>query len=177
MLLHFHEDSRCQVELLPRSALDFCAGELRAIRDFADAHRDGDGFTDMYMRGSPPSSLQDLKIAFARLAGLIDGRLPFHETVTTGYSSFVEVAAGTVGFGSASCCLFFEIDEAENVRSGWLNLASNDQAEYARMGQVLVDIGASFDLLLVDWEASALVTLDDASRLSAYLTWISQNAG
>ena len=169
MALHFHEDSYCQIELLPRAAYDFCAGELLVIRDFAEAHREADGFTDMYMRGPPPSGLRDAKIALPGLHEFVGDRLPFHAVVTTGYSTFVEVAALTIGFGDPSCCLFFELDDAENVRSGWAHLASHDPVAYERMGQVLMDMGACLDLILVDWERSVLVSLDEPSRLSAYL--------
>src|SRR5262249_55770988 len=44
----FHEDDYCQVEVLPAAAAGPCRSEMGRIDEFAEAHLDGMGFTDIY---------------------------------------------------------------------------------------------------------------------------------
>lgn len=54
---YFHEDDYCQVEILPVENLSFYKRQAREIEDFADEHREGVGFTDMYVREKKPIPL------------------------------------------------------------------------------------------------------------------------
>ena len=66
-VLFVEEDAWGEVEVLPASSADWCRAEFDKIAKFSDEHRapDGAGWTDIYIRKRPPSSLVDLRIALA----------------------------------------------------------------------------------------------------------------
>src|SRR5688500_5987717 len=90
--IYFHEDDYCQQELLPLDAKAFADAELKRVADFADAHRapGGLGWTDMYMRSSPPLELRALGIGRRQFGEAISPSLPPFDDVYTGYSSHRE---------------------------------------------------------------------------------------
>lgn len=168
--LYFHEDSYCLIQLLPMSAWEFCSEELRAIAAFSAAHREGDSFKDIYIRRPSPSGLPDLEISRSAISDILGRVLPVCRHVTTGYGSFVESATRTIGFGAtSSCCIFVEYDEAGLVRTAWCQLTAVKPADHAAMGEALMELGAAYELLIVDWENGVLLALDDRDRLSRYL--------
>jgi len=163
--IYFHEDLYCQVELLPRSAWDFCARQLGVIEDFAKAHRVGTGYTDIYLR----PTLFDLKLRADDLDRLLVARLPRHRSVTTGYSTHVETALGTVGYGQQSCCLLVEADQEGIVKAAFLKLQHLHPGELEAMHGALSELARTGDLLLVDWEGGVLLALTDSAALHGYL--------
>lgn len=167
--IYFHEDLYCQVELLPRSAWDFCARQLGVIEDFAKAHRVGTGYTDIYLRPDAPTTLFDLKLRADDLDRLLVARLPRHRSVTTGYSTHVETALGTVGYGQQSCCLLVEADQEGIVKAAFLKLQHLHPGELEAMHGALSELARTGDLLLVDWEGGVLLALTDSAALHGYL--------
>ena len=168
--IYFHEDLYCQVELLPRSAWDFCAQQIGVIADFAKAHRAGMGYTDIYLRLDAPTALVDLKLRADDLDRLLAARLPRHRSVTTGYSTHVEPALGTVGYGQQSYCLLVEADKEGIVKGAFLKLASLQPSELEALHGALSELARTVDLLLVDWERGVLVALADSAALHGYLS-------
>jgi hypothetical protein len=143
---------------------------MRAIRDFADAHRDCAGFTDMYIRKLSPHGLQELGIGRSALGNIVERHLPLHEDVTTGYSTHVEAAPSTIGFGGVSaCCLFVGLDNAGTVRIVWLQLWPDNLLYFDAMRGALADLGESYDLIVADWESGELFALRDRDALLRYL--------
>ena len=168
--IYFHEDLYCQVELLPRSAWDFCTRQLGLIADFAKAHRQGIGYADIYLRPDAPTALVDLKLRADDLDRLLAARLPRHRSVTTGYSTHVEPALGTVGYGQQSYCLLVEADKEGIVKGAFLKLASLQPSELEALHGALSELAHTVDLLLVDWERGVLVAPADSAALHGYLS-------
>jgi len=168
--IYFHEDLYCQVELLPRSAWDFCVRQLGAIADFAKAHHDGVGYTGIYLRPDVPTALADLRLRADDLDRLLASKLPRHRSVTTGYSTHVEPAPGTVGYGpSQSCCLLVEADKEGTVKAAFLQLWGIQPPELEALHGALSELSRIADLLLVDWERGDLLALADGTALRDYL--------
>jgi hypothetical protein len=168
--LYFHEDDYCSAQLLPGAALDFCAEELKMIAAFAAAHREGNSYTDIYMRKRPPHGLQDLRISRRALSDIIGNKLPLRRLVKTGYGSHFEKASGTIGFGfTSSCCMFAQFDEAETLQNAWLQLYFDNLAYYDTMRTALAGLGVAYDLIVVDWASADLFTISDRDALSRYL--------
>jgi hypothetical protein len=168
--LDFHEDDYCQSQLLPHADLEFCAGELEAIAAFADAHREGDFFTEIYMRKPPPHGLAELRISSSALSEMVGNKLPLRRLVTTGYSSHIERAPRTIGFGARSaCCMFAEFDEAGTLRNAWLQLRPDNLLYFDAMRAALSDLGDAYDLIIVDWASADLFSATNHDDLSRYL--------
>jgi hypothetical protein len=168
--VHFHEDDYCQIELLPRSTWKFCAQQLGIIADFADAHRAGDSYTDMYVRPDAPIALADLHLLADDADRLLASKLPRHRSVTTGYSTHVEPVPRTIAYGaSQSCCLFVQANQAGTVRAAFLQLWGAQPPEVEALHAALGELARTADLLLVDWERRDLLALSDNAALRDYL--------
>lgn len=97
--VYFHEDEYCRVEVLPVGNLAHLLAEMGRIDEFAAAHSEPGGFTDMYVRGDAPQPLSSLGITLADLQAALDPLLtPFAE-VYTGYSTYRERCVSTVAWG------------------------------------------------------------------------------
>jgi hypothetical protein len=168
--IHFHEDLYCQIQLLPRSAWTYCADQLGIIEEFAKVHREGDGYTDIYVRRDGPARLAELCLRADDLDRLLSAWLPRHRSVTTGYSTHVEPVLRMVGYGPRqSCCLFVEGDETGLVKQVFLLLAGLQPRELDQMHAALRDLAQTADLLLVDWEDGRLLALGDGAAVRDYL--------
>jgi hypothetical protein len=168
--LNFHEDDYCSAQLLPRSAFEFCAEELKTIATFAAAHRQGNAYTDIYMRKRPPHRLGDLGISLSTLSDVIGNKLPLRRLVNRCYNSHVERAPRTIGFGATSyCCLFAEFDETSTLQNAWLQLWFDNLAYYDAMRTALAGLGVAYDLIVVDWASADLFAINDRDALSRYL--------
>ena len=51
---YYHEDDYCMIELLPLDNLQHCLTQMGEQQAFADAHRSGAGWTDMFVPEAPP---------------------------------------------------------------------------------------------------------------------------
>ncbi len=59
-----HEDDVRQIELIPADNFEYAKQEVERIRNFAEEHFDGKGWTEVYERSEPPQRLVDRKISF-----------------------------------------------------------------------------------------------------------------
>ena len=66
--IYFHEDDYCQLEVLPLAARQFCLQEMGEIDAFAEEHREGPFYTDMYLREESPETLLQLNLRPEQLA-------------------------------------------------------------------------------------------------------------
>jgi len=114
--------------------------------------------------------LQSVEVSRADdLDRLLAARLPRHRSVTTGYSTHVEPALGTVGYGQQSCCLLVEADQEGIVKAAFLKLQHLHPGELEAMHGALSELARTGDLLLVDWEGGVLLALTDSAALHGYL--------
>jgi hypothetical protein len=167
----FHEDDYCQVEVLPSAARGYCLAEMALIDEFADAHRDGVGFTDVYVRGEPPQLLASLGITTLELGSALDALVPRFAEVQTGYGSYREpcpsVSGWELGDGEA---LFARIGEGAVVGPIWLALRGVTAERVRLWCQVLRSLPRAAELLVADWSAGRVVPLADEPALAAYLS-------
>jgi hypothetical protein len=166
----FHEDDYCQVEVLPAAAADYCRSEMGHIDQFAEAHQDGAGFTDMYVRGEPPCPLAALGITLAEMRAAVEPLLPPFDQVFTGYSSHREPCHSAVGWGEADArAVFASVGEGGvvwAVRLSIHGIAPERVGHWCRAPRALP--GAA-ELVIADWNSSEVVPLAHESPLAAYL--------
>ena len=121
--MFFHEDDSCQVELLPVDDQGYCLREMGRIGEFADAHQDGLGFTDLSMLGEPPRSLDTLGVSLSELRSTIGAILPPFDQVFTGYRFHRKLCHSVHAWGvDDSAAVFAGVGEAGVIRSVWLSL-------------------------------------------------------
>jgi hypothetical protein len=166
----FHEDDYCQVEVLPASARGYCLREMGLIDEFAEAHWDGAGFTDMYVRGQPPMPLASLGTILAEWESALGPLVPRFTQVLTGYSSYREPCPSVVGWGvSDSQAVFAGVDEAKVVGPVWLSLNGVTAERVGLWSRLLRSLPRAAELLIADWSASQVVPLAEEPALEAYL--------
>ena len=155
---HLHEDDWRQVEFVGMGEQRLVETELHTLRSFAAQHRKGMGFTEVYVRRSRPHGLAGLHIDAKALASLLPpnvshrplvvGSAPWGPRVVNGYA--VEIGPGAV--------LYVEIVGRHLAAAGlplsWQRGASSSA------DALLVTIGRTLKLRLVDWPATTWVQLD-----------------
>ena len=166
----FHEDSYCQVEILPAVAYGYCTHEMKRIDEFASAHRDGLGFTDVYLRTEPPASLMLLGITLSDLRSTIGETFAPFDQVFTGYSSHRERCPSVQAWGfDDSVAVFAGLDEDDVVLSVWLLLQGVTKRKIGEWCRALISLPRSDEMLLADWNSSEVVLLKDQPSLESYL--------
>ena len=166
----FHEDDYCQVELLPAATRGYCIAEMGRIEEFADAHRDGAGFTDMYVRGEPPLPLASLGITVAALGSAVEPLVPRFADVLTGYSSYREPCPSVAGWGLGDGeAVFAGVGKGGVVGPVWLTLHRVPAERVGLWCRVLRSLPRAAELLVADWSAGRVVQLAEESALAAYL--------
>jgi len=167
--VYFHEDDFCQIEILPSENLAFCLKQAGCIAEFADEHRAGIGFSDMYMREDANISLHSKKILAADLKSSLGEMLPEFDEIYTGYGNYKEKCNFTNAFGQNENVVLFFDSEDEFVKNIWLtlNVRKSDDIEIA-MGifDALSKIG---DFLIADWEWGFVGELKNISAICGYL--------
>lgn len=173
--VYFHEDDYCQCEALPPSAKEYCLREMGEIDAFAEEHRDGQFYTDIYLREDSRHTLRELNLRSEQLAAALDF-LPAFDRVETGYSSYREECKSTFARGlSDDLAVFWDTDEEGFVKALWTVIWVNDQSlDTAR--QVYTALGSFVPLLLADWSAGACVDLTDTAEIEDYLKAVLYNA-
>jgi hypothetical protein len=166
----FHEDDYCQVEVLPAAAADYCRSEMRRIDEFAEAHRDGLGFTDTYVRGEAPIPLGALGITVAEMRAAVEPLLLPFDQVLTGYSTHREPCRSTVGWGEGdSRAVFAGVGEGGVVRAVWLSLYGIPPERVEHWCRALQALPRAMELVVADWNSSEMVPLAEEPALAAYL--------
>jgi hypothetical protein len=166
----FHEDDYCQVELLPAAVHSYCLHEMGRIDEFAAAHRDGLGFTDVYIRGESPVSLASLGVTLADLHSTVGAYLVPFDQIFTGYGSHREPCRSIRAWDlDNSAAIFAGVGEADLVESLWLSLYGVPADRIGEWCRTLVSLPRSSEMVLADWNSSEVVLLADEPALAAYL--------
>ena len=166
----FHEDDYCQVEVLPASARGHCLAEMGRIDEFADAHRDGAGFTDMYVRGEPPVPLASLGTTLQEWEAALGPLVPRFAQVLTGYSTHREPCPSVAGWGfSDGQAVFASVGEGGVVGPVWLSLNGVTAERVGLWCRLLRSLPRAAELVVADWNSSQVVPLADEPAVAAYL--------
>lgn len=165
---YFHEDDYCQIELVCDENLEWCLDQTRRIADFANAHRAGEGWSEMYVRPEKSVELAARGIAIGALAGAVTPHLPPYDAVTTGYTTVTEDLPNTHAFGAASDVVLFAAHPDGIVSAIWFEMQPSDDSAVASAAATLMAL-AQWRLLLVDWAWGRVIPLTDHSAVDAYL--------
>jgi hypothetical protein len=140
------------------------------IEEFTDAHFDGSGFTDTYLRRGPPVPLADLRIHLSDLRAHIDPMLPPFDEVLTGYGSHQEQCASAFAWGEDNqTAVFASVGEGELIAAVWLSARGVSSERVGYFCRSLQALPHSAELVIADWNRGDVVPLADESRLVEYL--------
>lgn len=167
--IYFHEDDYGQIEILPAENKEFCMSQAGLIEEFAEEHRVGAGFTDMYVRQENPLSLKEKKLAKADLERALQPYLPYYDTVYTGYSSYRELCQSTHAFAlNDNIAVFYSVED-NIVDDLWLAMTPMTKEEADVAQKVLEAIGDLGELIIADWSQGVVESLQDREAVTGYL--------
>lgn len=166
---YFHEDDYCQTEILPSENLAHCKRQMEDIDEFSEAHRDGDSFTDMFIREDNPIGLIDKRIPVTRLEQALSPILEKYDRVFTGYSSYREECINTGAFVyNENIAVFYDVD-GDAVKNLWLMLVPYTQEELKKGIEALNALASLGELILADWGWSFVESLQNKAQIAHYM--------
>ncbi|PTB97271.1 hypothetical protein C9994_03585 [Marivirga lumbricoides] len=170
--LYLHEDFYCQVELIPIENFLDLKEENEKIDEFAKEHRDGLGFTDVYVRDGQKVKTSEREIPINEFEALLQ-TCGFQKVdkVYSGYGSHKEVCISTWGFKLDSSAVFcdFKNNLIENI---WIDgfRFSKDSANKEELINCLFQIGAKWKLILNDWDLTEAIDLSTKKSIDDYIS-------
>lgn len=166
-IIYFHEDDYLQLEILPLAAKSFCLWQIGEIDAFAQAHRVGAFYSDVYQREKADCATKDLKLCAAQLSAALSF-LPAFDRVETGYGAYREECGATFARGICQdMAVFWETGENGYVENIWLELCM-DSGQKELTCRMLTVLGTLAPLLLADWGRGECVDLTSAGEIERY---------
>lgn len=166
--IYFHEDDYLQLEVLPLAAKFFCLAQMGEIEAFAEDHRTGAGYSDVFQREIPPCATKDLRLQGEQLAAAL-AFLPAFDRVETGYGACREECRATSARGlGQDMAVFWEVDGDGYVQAIWLELCI-DSGQIELACRVLTALGTVASLVLADWDWGTCVNLASSWEIGRYI--------
>lgn len=167
---YFHEDDYCQLEVLPLTAKAYCLKEMGQIEAFVGKLQDeGAGFSDIYLRGDSPHSMEELSLRSQQLDEALSF-LPSYDRVETGYSSYREELKSTYGRGAGpEQNVFWSVEKVGLVNALWLDLWISPEIKELWQ-RTLTALGQLAPVLLADWGWERCVDLTSPQEIQQYVT-------
>lgn len=170
--IYLHEDDFGQIEILPLSLWQYCAGKMREIDEFSERHKTDFGWNEIYVRDEPPESLSDLSISLSDFKNSAEQTLIPYSKVTTGYSSHVETCENCFAWGIAdkSLSIFCAVTKKNEISHITLDFGCFDENTLKAALETFANLPKSNELIIADWRWSRLAKLADEKSLRDYLT-------
>jgi len=170
--IYLHEDDFGQIEILPLSLRQYCAGKMREIDDFSEKHKTDFGWNEIYVREEPPQSLSDLSISLSDFKSCAEKTLTPYGKVTTGYSSHVETCENCFAWGIAdkSLSIFCTVLKGNVIFHITLDFGCFDETTLQIALETFGNLPKSNELIIADWRWSKLAKIADEQNLREYLT-------
>ncbi len=180
--VYFHEDDYCQIEILPAQNLSYCAEQLALIGRFSEQHRapNNTGWTDIYLRGKAPMSVDALALDINRVSALLTKHMQAFDRIESGCSSHRERCKNIRAFGfDDHCVVYVSYNRPDLVgwlmrkpciaQDIWLGLGHIKNSKLATLRTALEELNSLGAFLLIDWSSSNLLLLSEKEKLAAYL--------
>jgi hypothetical protein len=169
--IYFHEDSYCQVELIPRENLSNLTDENKKIIDFGMENSVGIGFSDIYIRDDNKfkTSIRQIQVKdFEKI--LLNIGFEKRDFVYTGYGSHKEKCSNTNAYVIDKAVMFCDFKE-EIIQNIWIDgFRFNSDSKFIRqMVSGLNEIGIKWDLILNDWDVCQAIDIQDKNQIEIYI--------
>ena len=169
--IYFHEDDYCQIEILPVENLDFCLEQAGLIDESAEAHYDGFGYTEAFVRKENPISLHDKKISAIFFNETLSGILPVkYDEVFTGYASYRVKCEHTSAFGydDKTVVVFYDEDDGFIINI-WLDLGISQESDIALVQNFFIALSKLGDFIIADWGWCFVEKINNHEKIEQYL--------
>ena len=169
--VYFHEDFFNQVEFLPRENLFNLKKENEKIENFAEENFDGNGFTNIYLRNENPIIIANKKFTFEKLDKLLlNLDLKKNTEVYEGYGATKWKCENTFAYSYKSADIIITLKD-NVVHDFWINgfRFHKDIETKSILKNILLTIGNEMDLILNDWDLSAVIDLKNENEVQKYL--------
>lgn len=166
----YHEDMYLQVEILPKENLAFCNNQINSIIDFSNDHRDGFGFTDMFVPENESIKLESKNIQYDAIKDILSSHMDFYKDVYTGYGSYEVKCSNTVGFGFDTLQILVNFNDKNTIKNIWINGFTESIKEVECFAKSLIELGINYDLIICDWESTSLIDLKEKDQVEEYAT-------
>ena len=166
--IYFHEDDYCQIEILPVENFGFCLQQAGLIDEFAEEHRSGGGYTDIFVRDANPASIYCKRIPAGIFESAFEG-IPKFDEVFSGYSSYREKCERTSAFGyDANVAVFYE-EKDGFIGNIWLALDIYEENDVSIACNILALLSNLGDYIIVDWGWGFIEKLGNTEKIRSYL--------
>jgi len=168
--IFFHEDDFCQIEILPVENFAFCLQQVERITEFADAHRVGDGYSDVYMLNDVPFSLHSKKMSATILQSALDNVLPeFEEVFYADSEPNRRKCNHTRAFGHDQNAVLFYDHEDDIIKHIWLALDVKKRVDIAVSNVIFDVLSKTGEFLVADWGWEFILTINNSAAIDSYL--------
>ncbi len=170
--IYLHEDFYLQVEVVPRENSNHLSSENDAIKVFSEEHRDGLGFTDVYVRDEQKikTSSRNIRLdEFEELA--LKSGLTKLDSVYTGYGSYKEKCKDTNAYTIDGATLYCDYDN-DLIKNIWIDgyRFNQESTHITTMVNSLYEIGERWNLILNDWDLSETIDLKSKEQIRVYIS-------
>jgi len=165
---NFFDDDYGNIEIVPAENLVWCGEQQEAIDRFSEAHRDGIGWSKMYVRPEVPVPLAARGISKGELHEVIASQLPPFDRITCEHEPLGD-SSRIAAYGPHPDVVVFATLEGELVKELWGTLQP-DATSHVTAAAAGLQALAKWNLILVDWGWSCVIPLDDPARLAGYLS-------
>lgn len=166
--IFYHEDMYLQIEVLPIENKRFCLKQMDSISEFAEEHKEGLGYSSVYLREEEEYKLTNKKIPLKSVVGTLEKYLNNYDEVYTCYGGHECKSKNTIAFGFKTIQIFITFQK-DFIKYIWMNGYTREMDEIQRFSQALIAIGKELDLLIADWEAGTITELKNAKAVKKYI--------
>lgn len=162
----FHEDEWCQIEFFPRCQLATIQQLLKEYKQFEQAHRVQQGWSQVYLRKIPRVPVVSAARPLEKLEGQLHLNIGSAPILFTYSAISGRVKHGfTISLGGNITLYGYVDDEKIPV----LGVSVGSDPENSRLIDAFMNLHASDGLLLVDWRAQLLIM--EARSVSEVEVW------
>ncbi len=167
--IYFYEDDFQQIEIVPQENETHCINQAKDINSFADEHRSGEGYSEIFLRSKNTVDTYDKGITISALESCISEVLFKYDEVYTGYSPYRELCNSITAYGNDENVVLFCQTKDGIVEYIWLTLdiaKENDIVIALNMFKSINNLGS---FILVDWNWSFIANLSHTEDIKSYL--------
>ncbi len=168
--IYFHEDDLNQVDIIPEQNY---ANTVEQMEGIPPQEEGAIGFTSCIVREQTPINISELKINSEGLKNHLTSQCTqAFGTVKTGYGSYVEIVENTVAFGFDKYAIVVASQDDIVNNLFLIDYYPSKDVHSKPILPVLHELGVKYSLILVDWNACAIVRLNDNTAIQDYLDYI-----
>lgn len=169
-ILHLWEDDYLMLELLPQDNLEFIKAETSRIKDHAENHFGGTGFTDISPISKKPITTLEKIIDIADVENIMSNA--GLEKINQFYMQGVGLLQGDkapLGFGTNKFAVMCDRQKGL-LHNIWVTGHTVSEEEKQKLIDALLSFGQTFNFVGVNWYRGAYYNLIERVSVEAFVT-------